>query len=523
MAAVSLKRLFFSRLTIWVLITLFGAYFIYSIKQNDEKRFFHLRFGIDLVGGTYITLEVQLEKARAMELNERMKDLSDLLRNNGKPLPEEKKISGDAINMTFGSMQDAVEAKEFLMSQDPGTLFEQNKNQLVIQFSPAQIKEINTNAVEGNILALHSRMNQFGVGEIYISRQGENRIIIELPNVHNPQQAKAMIGKAALLEIKPVEDMAATREELLNKYDGDLPEGTEIVPGKPGSREVYLVSQYTDVTGRQLKNAKQDFGGQVQSEPVVEFEFKPAGADRFYEMTSNNIGKHLAIIIDGVVISAPTVSVGIRGKGIISGNFTAQSAQELALLLRSGAFVAPVTFEEERTIGATLGRESIYQGLMSCVVGLLLVFIFSVIIYRMAGVLACIVLIYNLLLTLVFLWALGATLTMPGIAGMILTIGMAIDASILIYERMRELLAEKVPLRKAIDEGFAGAFEVIFDSNITNLLIAIVLYYLGTGPIQGFAVTMIVGIIATLITGLWMLRSFFMFATDVLGINKISI
>lgn len=521
--AVSLNRLVFSRLTIWVLITLFGAYFVYSIKQNNEKNFFHLRFGIDLVGGTFITLEVQLEKAQAMELSEKMKDFNDLLRSNGKPLPEDKKIAGNVITLSFASMQDAADAKEFLMERDPNTLFEQNNTHLAIQFSPQQIKEINTQAIEGNILALHSRMNQFGVGEIYISRQGESRIIVELPNVHNPQQAKAMIGKAALLEIKPVEAMAASKEEILNKYDGELPEGTEIVPGKSGTKEFYLVSQYTDVTGRQLKNAKQDFGGIVASEPVVEFEFKPAGAERFYEMTSNNIGKHLAIIIDGVVISAPVVNVAIRDKGVISGNFTAQSAQELALMLRSGAFVAPVKFEEERTVGATLGQESIYQGLLACVVGLILVFIFSVVVYKMAGVLACIVLIYNLLLTLLFMWALGATLTMPGIAGMILTIGMAIDASILIYERMRELLAEKVPLRKAIDEGFSGAFEVIFDSNITNLLIAIVLYYLGTGPIQGFAVTMIVGIIATLITGLWLLRSFFTFATDVLGINKISI
>lgn len=520
--AVSLSRLVFSRLTFWVIITLFGAYFLYSIKQNDEKRFFHLRYGIDLVGGTFITLEVELAKAQAMELGEKMKDFTDLLRSNNKPQPTEKRIVDNAIQMTFSSMQEAAEAKTFLMERDPHSLFEHNNNQVTVALSPQQIQEINTNAIDGNILALHSRMNQFGVGEIYISRQGDSRIIVELPNVHNPQQAKAMIGKAALLEIKPVEADGHSKEEILNQYDGELPEGTEIVPGR-SAKEFYLVPQYTDVTGRQLKNAKQDFGGVVMSEPVVEFEFKPAGAERFYEMTSNNLNKRLAIIIDGVVISAPVVQVAIRDKGVISGNFTAQSAQELALLLRSGAFVAPVKFEEERTVGATLGKESIYQGLLACAVGLLLVFIFSVAVYKMSGVLACIVLLYNLLLTLVFMWALGATLTMPGIAGMILTIGMAIDASILIYERMRELLAEGASLRKAIDEGFAGAFAVIFDSNITNLLIAIVLYYLGTGPIQGFAVTMIVGIVATLITGLWLLRSFFTFATDVLGINKISI
>lgn len=516
--AVTVNRLLFSRLSLWVVLTLAGGYFIYNIKH-------YIKFGIDLVGGTYITLEVQLQKARDLELVEKMKDAEMMLKNNNKPLPEDTKICDGTVILTFASVQDAVAANEFLMARDVATLFEQTENKVRIKFSPAQIKEMDRNAIESNILALNNRMDQVvaGVGETLIVPKGDNRIVLELPDVHNIQQAKAMIGKAALLEIKVVEDVASSEQELLAKYDGNIPEGTIIVPGTRGAKEAYLVPQYTDITGRLLKTAKQGFGGPVGADPVVEFEFKPLGAERFYELTSNSVGRNVAIIIDGEVISAPRVNEAISGRGSISGSFTVQSAQQLALLLRSGAFVAPVSFEEERHIGPSLGQESIRQGLLSCAVGMALLFLFSVVVYKMAGLLAFIILMYNILLTLVLLWALGATLTLPGIAGILLTIGMAIDASILIYERMREELAEGVPLRKAIDSGFGGAFAVIMDSNLTNLLVAIVLYYFGSGAIQGFAVTMIVGIIATLITGLWLLRSFFTFATDVLGINKISI
>ena len=516
--AVTLNKLLFSRLSLWVIITVAGGYFIYNIKQ-------YIKFGIDLVGGTYITLEVQLQKARDMELVEKMKDAEQVLKSNNIPVPAEKKICEGIIVLTFASVADAVAARDFLMARDAVSVIEQAENKVRIKFSPAQVKEMDRNAVESNMLALNNRMNKVvaGVGETLIAARGENRIMIELPDVHNIQEAKTMIGKAALLEVKLVEDVANTEQELLAKYDGGLPEGTIMVPGKAGNKGVYLVSQYADITGRLLKSAKQGYGGEFLNEPVVEFEFKPLGAERFYELTSNNIGRNVAIIIDGEVISAPVVNSAISNHGSISGNFTTQSAQQLALLLRSGAFVAPVTFEEERHIGPSLGQQSIRQGLMSCAVGMLMLFLFSVGVYKMAGLLAFIVLLYNILLTLVLLWALGATLTLPGIAGILLTIGMAIDASILIYERIREELANDVPLRKAVDEGFDGAFAVIMDSNLTNLLVAIVLYYLGSGPIQGFAVTMIVGIIATLITGLWMLRSFFTFATDVLGINKISI
>lgn len=511
----SFRQIIFSRLALWLAIAVAGGYFLYTIKDR-------VKFGIDLVGGTYITLEVQLDKARESELVEKSGEIAGLLSKNNVTDPLERSIGKTDLVYTFESLQDAIQASDVLMNHLPDMLINQDNKQITCSFSEAALKRIDREAVESNIIALNSRIDQFGVGETLIARQGENRIIVELPNVHNPQEAKAMIGRAALLEIKVVEDIARTEQELFDRYDGDLPDGTEIVPGKSGN-EFYLLPRYTDITGKLLKTARMGFGGQMQNEPVVEFEFKPAGADRFYDLTSSNIGRNIAVVIDGVVITAPVVNQAISKQGVISGGFSAQSAQILATLLRSGAFVAPVTFEEERHIGPSLGQESINKGLVACGVTMLLIFIFAIVVYKMAGLLAFIVLLYNLLFTLFALSALGATLTLPGIVGMVLTVGMAIDASILIYERIKEELASGATLRKSVNIGFSGAMSVIWDSNITNFLIAAVLYYLGTGPVQGFAVTMIVGIISTLITGLWMLKSLFTFFIDKLGINKISI
>jgi preprotein translocase subunit SecD len=515
----SFSRLFFSRLTFLLILTAAGGYFLYNLKS-------YVKFGIDLVGGTYITLEVQLDKAREAELVEKMQEITELFKNTQQAMPLEKKISDFALTLKFASVKDAQQAATLLMDRLRSMLVEQTGDQVVLRLTPEQIKNIDQEAVKSNIIALNSRVDQFGVGETLVARQGDNRIIIELPNVHNPQEAKAMIGRAALLEIKLVEDSAGSKDALLDKYDGDVPDGMEVLPGKQGrsgGEAYYLVPRYTDITGKLLKTARVGAGGRTGVEPVVIFEFKSLGAKRFYDLTCSNIGQRLAVIIDGVVITAPVVNSAIGGEGIITGDFTSQEAEQLAILLRSGAFVAPVTFEEERTIGPSLGAESIHKGLLACAVGLVLLFFFSVIIYKTSGLLAFIVLLYNLLLVLFVLWMIGATLTLPGIAGMVLTVGMAIDASILVYERIKEELADKVAFREAVNRGFAGAFSVIIDANVTNLLIAIVLYKLGSGPIQGFAVTMIVGMVATLITGLWLLKSFFTFAFDVLGINKLKI
>ena len=513
----SLRRMLFSSLALWFLITITGIYFLVHLKN-------HINFGIDLVGGTYITLEVQVNKAIENELAERMQEAMGKLKKDQKPLPIAQKIDKESAVMTFASESEAQEVEQYLSTREAHLKIVRDGSVVQLVLTAEEIKNIERDAVQSNIGVLRTRLDQFGVGEITIAAQGDRNIIVELPNVDNPQQAKAMIGRAALLEIKLVEDSGPTEQDILNKYDGQLPEGMMIVPGKERRRqEFYVVPCYTDLTGKLLKDARMDIGGRSGAEPVVKFVFKPQGGDKFYDLTSSNLGRRVAILVDGVVITAPVVQSAIGAEGEITGDFTSEDAQELASLLKSGAFVAPVAFEEERQIGPSLGAESVRQGFMACAIGLGLLFIFSIVVYKVAGLFAFIVLLYNLLLILFALAMLGATLTLPGIAGMILTIGMAIDASILIYERIKEELAEGSSMRKAVNVGFAGATGVILDANITHFLVAVVLYKLGAGPIQGFAVTMIVGIVSTLITGLLLLKSIFNFVIDTLGIHTIKI
>lgn len=519
----SLRRILFSSLMVWFVVSVVGIYFLFHLHK-------FINFGIDLVGGTYITLEVQVDRALETEFADRAQAAVLSLQKEKLTLPAHQKITSQHALLIFDTETDAQAAEQFFVAGNSGlrargVQFVRQNNEILLTLSESEIKHLVDDAVQSNIGVLRTRLDQFGVGELTIAAQGEKNIIVELPNVQDPQQAKAMIGRAALLEIKLVEAVGYSTEDLLKKYDGNLPENLMIVSGKEreGHVSYYVVPRFTDLTGKLLKDARMDFGGRIGAEPVVKFTFKPEGGEKFYALTSKNINRQVAVIVDGVVITAPVVNSPISTDGEITGNFTAESAQELALLLRSGAFVAPVAFVEERSIGPSLGQESIHQGLIACVVGLGLLFLFSVIIYKTAGILAFIVLIYNLLLILFALAWLGATLTLPGIAGMVLTIGMAIDASILIFERIREELSSGSTLRKAVNVGFSGAMSVILDSNLTHFLVALVLYKLGAGPIKGFAVTMIIGIASTLITGLLLLKSLFTFFIDTLGVQKIRI
>jgi preprotein translocase subunit SecD len=518
---IAVRRLLTSSVTLWVLITIVGIYFVSGLDK-------HINYGIDLVGGTYIRLDVEVEHAVETALADRVRYLMN-------KLPEAQlgnfKIERGVAQLSFATEEQARQAESALYNAMAGNErfagLEMKRVGMELNFSlaPKIVERIQAEAVRGNIEVLSSRLNAFGVSETLIAAQGDRGIIIELPNVDDPQKAKAMIGKTALLEIKLVHDIAGSESELLDRYGGNLPDGFVIVPEKEDEfgrvGRYYLLQAYADVTGRLLDKASLSLD--QRNRPVVAFSFKPEGADKFYELTSKNIGQPIAMVLDGKVLTAPTVQSAISSQGTITGNFTSESARDLARLLQSGAFVAPVSFGHEQLIEASLGSKSIHQGLIACLVGLGLLLFFALLFYKVAGLLACIVLVYNLLLILFALSWLGATLTLPGIAGMLLTIGMAIDASILIYERIKEELAKGVPFRQALETGFAGAMSVILDANITHFLVAVVLYKLGAGPIKGFAVTMIVGILSTLITGLFLLKTLFTFVLDVLGCKRVSI
>lgn len=511
----------------WVALFIAGFFYLFTFEGfKPHLRKDRIKFGIDLVGGTYITLGVQVDKALEIDLNDKVQVLNKTLIKEHLAVPLSHAIEGNNATLGFETYEQAKAAEEILKrDQDLVTSIDSTK--VSVHFRDAYAKKIKEAAVAGNIEVLRTRLDSLGVGEIPIAAQGDKSIIVELPNVDDPEKAKAMIGKPALLEIKLIERIGSSPEEILDAYDGELPDGMIIIPGKArsleGAKRFYLVPAFTDLTGRLLKNAYAGFGGTMNSEPVVHFEFNPEGGEKFNELTRKNYGRQLAVIIDGIVISDPRVNEPIGASGIIHGNFTLESASELSSLLKSGAFVAPVSFEEERQIGPSLGQESIRQGLMACLVGLLLLIIFSVLMYKIAGIFAVLALVFNLLFILIILGALQATLTLPGIAGMVLTIGMAIDASILIYEKMREELKNGVTLGKAIQSSFSDAMEVILDSNITTFIVGIVLYKFGAGPIQGFALTLMIGIVATLVTGLFFLRSIFSFFVYTLGMQKLRI
>jgi preprotein translocase subunit SecD len=506
-----------SSLMIWILLIAVGMYFLYPLRKS-------LRFGIDLVGGSYLTLEVKTDVAIEAELIRKLQSIDAKCKRERINVVS-KTIQNNTIILTFENPQQTQEATRIIKSDERELIQTVERNSITLNFSDAMEKRIKEDAVLRNIEVLRTRLDRFSVAEISIAKQGEKEIIIELPDVTNPQEAKEMIGRAALLEFKIVEKIGSNEQELLLEYDGELPDDLQILPGERdhGRTPYFVVQKYAKVTGNMLSDARPGLGGKTGVEPIVNFSFNEEGGDKFYELTSKNYNRQLAIVLDGEVISAPRIESAIRNSGQITGNFTTQEVKKLAYLLKSGSFVAPVTFEEERQIGPSLGAESIKNGLYSCLSGFALIFIFSLYYYKLCGLFAFLALIYNLILILMGLAWLHATLTLPGIAGMTLTIGMAIDASILIYERIKEELAKGSSVKNAVDTGFSGAMGVILDGNITTFISGIVLYHLGSGPIQGFAVTLMLGIIATLIATLFFLKSFFKFILGNFSIQKLSI
>jgi preprotein translocase subunit SecD len=515
----SIQRFFSTSFTLWVAFAVAMCGYLYFYGKKD------IRFGIDLVGGTYITLEVQQDDVVKNYLGDKVKNFESMLKAAHVELDSKPVLAHDGLVFKFLSSSIAREAETAFKSEEKFLKYDVDGASLKVSLPETMLNKLLSDAVEANIEILRSRFSS--LSEIHISKQGTSQIVVELPNVSDPQQAKAMIGKSAVLEFKLVEDSAASREALMDKYDGVLPEGTIVVPsqrrGAFEERMYYLLPAYTPVSGKFFKNASVGFGGQMGTDLTVHFEFDQEGGKRFHELTGENIGKLLAIVLDDEVIQVATIKSAISSQGQITGNFKSEEANTLSKLLKSGAFKAKVDFVEERQIGPTLGQEAIQKGLISCIIGLVLLLLFGIMYYKLCGVFSFLTLVYNIVLLLLFMAILHATLTLPGIAGMILTVGMAIDSSILIYERIKEAISEGKSISVAVDDGFSEAMWVILDSNITTFIVATVLYYFGTGPIQGFAVTMMIGILTTLITGLFFLKSIFRFYLRFFDVQKLSI
>ncbi|MBU4487570.1 MAG: protein translocase subunit SecD, partial [Candidatus Omnitrophica bacterium] len=351
---------------------------------------------------------------------------------------------------------------------------------------------------------IRNRIDQFGVREPLIQRQGKNSIVVQLPGVTDRDRAIELIGRTALLEFKLVEDDEGLN---LRARDGDIPDGYEL---KKIDNDSLLLHKEAILTGDTLVNAEVSFDQSRFNEPYISIEFNSKGAAIFSEITGQNVGKRLAIVLDNKVHTAPRINEKIpSGKASITGRFTIEEAGDVALVLRAGALPAPIYIEEERTVGALLGRDSIESGLRASLIGVALVLGFMLIYYLFAGVVASIAMVLNFIIVLGALGWLHTTLTLPGIAGMILVIGMAVDANVLIYERIREELNMGKHIRSAVAAGYNKAFTAILDSNITTLIAAALLFKFGTGPIRGFGVTLSIGILASMFTAIFVTRIIF--------------
>ena len=381
---------------------------------------------------------------------------------------------------------------------------------------PEVARTIRDLAVRQGLETIRNRVDQFGVSEPIIQRQGleGDRIVVQLPGVDDPARVKEIIHSTAFLEIKPVVRAAPSEEALLETSGGKVPEDSEVVTGdvediegRVSGKEYYLVKKASVVSGRDLRNARrsQDQYGQ----PAVSFTLNPEGAKKFGAYTGAHIGDRMAIVLDAKVRSAPTIQGHITDSGIITGNFSVQGAEDLALVLRAGALPASITYLEERTVGPSLGRDSVNRGITAGLIGLALVVVFMLVYYKGAGINANVALILNAILLLGAVGMLKATLTLPGIAGVILTIGMAVDANVLIFERIREELALGKTVRNAVDLGFARALSAIIDSNLTTIISALFLFQFGTGPIKGFAVTLTIGLMISMFTAVFVSRAIF--------------
>ena len=469
-----------------------------------------INLGLDLQGGMHLSLEVQSQKAVESTVERIRNELRGNLRSER--IRSVEMTDTGALELAFRliSPEDLPGFKR-LIERDHSDLEilseKEIDGELVVRLGLAgeTAKEVRQQAVRQALETIRNRIDEFGVSEPDIRIEGENRIQVQLPGVTDTDRAKELIGRTAMLEFKLLDEDHSSGRAL----EGDVPPESEILYGSRegvDGREPYLVQKRTLLTGAYLDNARVQIDQQY-NEPFVSITFNRQGARIFEQITGENVKKRLAIVLDNRVYSAPVIQERIPGgTARITGNFSVQEARDLAIVLRAGALPAPVEIIEERTVGPSLGQDSIRQGFLSMFVGGVLVLVFMVIYYHVAGVVANVALVLNILLIAAGLAAFQATLTLPGIAGIILTIGMAVDANVIIFERIREELRLGKKVASAIASGFDRAALTIMDANVTTLIAAVVLFQFGTGPVRGFAVTLSLGVLASMFTSLVVCR-----------------
>ncbi len=490
-----------------------------------------VNLGLDLQGGMHLLLEVDSPKAIESRIAAYASEIRQAVqrREAGLAVVETR---GDAVTVTYQSAAQAAQAETVIREEIPG-LVQQNRQEgtggrvtVTYGLSQQEITRLSSDAVAQAVEVLRNRIDQFGVAEPIIARQGSNQIVVQLPGVKDPKRAVELIGRTARLEFKLVVD---DPQAIQAARTGGPPPGTQLLDERLVNRETkvetrqpILVRRDPVLTGEVLTDARVQRG--QMNEPTVGISFDTRGTRIFGEVTSANVGRRLAIVLDDTVYSAPVIRTAITGgRAEISGSFGIEEAYDLAVVLKAGALPAPVKVVQNLTVGASLGEDSIAAGRLAAIIATVLVVAFMLVYYRGAGLIADVALVLNVVMLLGFLAFAGATLTLPGIAGIVLGVGMAVDTNVLMFERIREELRGGRAVRAAIDTGYDKAFWTIFDSHVTTLITAFVLFMFGTGPVKGFAVTLSAGILINLFTALVGTKTVFDIMNRGAGLKTLSI
>ncbi len=470
--------------------------------------------GLDLQGGSHLLLNVETDAVIREYLEAMIDSIRTELRKARIRYRELGVMATDpddgeaGVSVRIVNAEDREKAFELLRDLEPGTVAEAGDDgRISLVMDEQTAAERKRSAIQQSIEIVRRRIDETGVREPTIQSQGTDRILVQLPGVDDPERIKRLLGKTAKMTFHLVD----TENSLSDAIAGRIPPGSRLMDSldeldASGQPLKYLIRKRVMVSGETLVDSQPSFD-QRTNEPVVTFRFDSRGAKKFGDVTSKNVGRPFAIVLDGRVISAPVIREAILGgNGQISGSFSVQGAQDLALLLRAGALPAPLTILEERSVGPGLGADSIAAGKVASIIGLIAVIVFMGVVYGLFGLMANTALILNMFLILAALSVLQATLTLPGIAGIVLTIGMAVDANVLVFERIREEVRIGRTTMSAVDAGYSRAFKTIIDANVTTLIAAVLLYIFGSGPIRGFAVTLAIGIVTSMFTAIMLTR-----------------
>jgi preprotein translocase subunit SecD len=514
-----------------ILLCLFGLFglptFPTSLAQLKDNFSHQIKLGLDLQGGTHLVLQVQVQEAVAQETDQTVDRLTTLLREKSIHYDEVHRVDDTHIvarNVDAAPFRDLINAQynnEWEMAPTAG-----ERGSYTLTLRPTAIAQIEETTMTQSLETIERRINALGLTEPTIQPRGgrnANEILVQLPGEGDPQRAIDVIQAGGQLELKLVQDpqQYPSQSAALAEHGGVLPPDTELVPGRSETRnpsggadtgEVwYVLSRAPIVTGRDLRSATENRNTNNPGQWVVDFTLSSEAARRFGPFTQTNIGRNMAIVLDHRVYSAPVINGRIEDSGMIEGNFSQDSAHDLALVLRAGALPASIKYLEERTVGPSLGADSIRHGMQASILSLLVVMVFMLVYYRLSGGNAVLALILNLIILLAALAFFGAVLTLPGIAGVILTIGMGVDSNVLVFERIREELRNGKSPGSAVETGFDKAFLTIIDTHVTTVVSAFFLFLFGTGPIRGFAITLTIGLIANVFTAIYVSKTIFQY------------